>query len=306
MKKYFILALCILVIALVALLSSGCVDDLVPVNKEDPADISAYEFELFLNNSYDNGTFIPTHTFYLSNNGSARVVSLLDNESSVKIVPLEDLSNQDDEKVSNVVIIGDISSNTNATAQAFEYFSSMDSASDINYTISDDVIRGQKYVFIEFEEPVTGFVAYTMSTALGQDFLYITTPPSVVRYVLPEGYTTGNSLIGKVKPEPDYVYYDSQGRENLVWINEIETSNFLDILGRYSPEDQTSIEPIPKVISVKFYTKNAPRDLTIAVAILGLFALGVFFKYWSERKRLEKVRKEFEDQFSGSGKKGKN
>lgn len=301
MKKYFFLASCIL---FVSLLASGCVDDLVPVNKEDTADMSVYEFEVFLNNSYDNDTFIPTHTFYLSNNGSVRVVSLLDNESSVKIVPLEDLSNQDDETVSNVVLLGDFSSNTNATAQTFEHFSSMSSVSEINYTISDDVIRGQKYVFIEFEEPVTGFVAYTMSTALGQDFLYITTPPSVVRYVLPEGYTTGNSLIGKVKPAPDEIYYDSFGRENLVWTNEIETGNFLDILGRYSPEDQTSIEPIPKVISVKFYTNNAPRDLTIAVAILGLFALAVFFKYWSERKRLENIRKEFEDQFSG--KKDKN
>ena len=301
MKKYFFLALFILSIMLFA---SGCVDDLVPVDGDAAQDISAYEFEVFLNNSYDNGVFIPTHTFYLSKNGTSKVVSILDNESVIKIIPLEDLSNQKSETVSNVVVLGDVSNNTNATPENFEYFASMDSPSDINYTISDDVIRGQKYVFITFEEPVTGFVAYTMTTALGQDFIYVTTPPSVVRYILPEGYTTGNSLIGKVKPAPDEIYYDSQGRENLVWKNKVTTTSFLNLLGSYSSADEASIEPIPKLISVKFYTEDAPRDLTIAAGVLGLVALSVFFRFRKERKRLEKIRNEFESQLSNSKKKG--
>ncbi|MBP1907850.1 DUF5803 family protein [Methanolobus bombayensis] len=300
MKKYFFLTLFLLSIMLFA---SGCIDDLVPVDEDTTQDMSAYEFELFLNNSYDNGTFIPTHTFYLSKNDSAKVVSILENESSIQIIPMEDLGNQG-ETVTNIVVLGEIANNTKATPENIESFSSMSSALDINYTISDDVIRGQKYVFVNFEQPVTGFVAYTMTTAMGQDFIYLTTPPSVVRYVLPEGYTTGNSLIGKVKPDPDQVYYDSEGRENLVWTNEVETSSFLSILGSYSPEDGDSIEPMPKMISVKYYTKNAPRDLTIAAVILGLVAFTIFFRYRNERKKLEKIRGEFESQLSNSGKKG--
>ncbi|WP_407283043.1 DUF5803 family protein [Methanolobus sp. WCC1] len=299
MKKYFFLALFLLSIML---FTSGCVDDLVPVD-DTTAEISAYEFELFLNNSYDNGTFIPTHSFYLSKNGSAKVVSILENESVIQIIPLEDLSNQNSETVSNIVVLGDVSNNTNATPENFEYFASMSSAADVNYTISDDVIRGQKYVFINFEEPVTGFVAYTMTTALGQDFIYVTTPPSVVRYVLPEGYTTGNSLIGKVKPKPNQVYYDSDGRENLVWTNEVTTTGFLSMLGSYSSGDE-SIEPIPELISVKYYTEDAPRDLTIAAGVLGLVALSVFLRFRNERKKLEKIRNEFESQLSNPKKKG--
>jgi hypothetical protein len=301
MKKYFILTLSILCIMLFI---SGCVDDLVPVDGDTAQELSAYEFELFLNNSYDDGTFIPTHSFYLSTNGSVRVVSILENESSIQVIPLEDLSSQNSETVSNIVVLGDIANNTNAKPENFEYFSSMSSVSDVNYTISDDVVRGQKYVFVEFEEPVTGFIAYTMSNALGQDFIYVTTPPSVVRYVLPEGYTTGNSLIGKVKPEPDEIYYDSDGRENLIWTNEVTTNSFLSMLGSYSPEDEESIEPVPKLISVKFYTKDAPRDLTIAAGVLGLVALSVFLRFRNQRKQLEKIRNEFESQMSNSGKKG--
>ncbi|WMW23969.1 hypothetical protein RE474_07615 [Methanolobus sediminis] len=303
MKKYFFLTLILLSIILFA---SGCVGDLVPVGENTTQNLSAYGFEVFLNNSYDNGTFIPTHTFYLSSNGSAKVVSILENQSVIKIIPLEDLSNQNSDIVSDVVVLGDISNNTNATPENFEYFASMSSPSYINYTISDDVIRGQKYVYINFEEPVTGFVAYTMNTALGQDFVYITTPPSVVRYVLPAGYTTGNSLIGKANPEPNEIYYDSNGRENLVWTNEVTTSSFLSLLGQYSSGNDTSVEPIPKLISVKFYTKDAPRDLTIAAAVLGFVALSVYLRFRNERKKLEKIRNEFESQLyskkKGNGK----
>jgi hypothetical protein len=302
MKKYFVLALFILG---TILFTSGCVDDLVAIDGDTTQNLSAYEFELFLNNSYDNGTFIPTNTFYLSKDGSAKVVSILENESVIQVILLEDLSNQNSETVSNVVVLGNLSNNANATPENFEYFASMSSPSDINYTISDDVIRGQKYLYITFEEPVTGFVAYTMTTALGQDFVYITTPPSVVRYVLPEGYTTGNSLIGKVKPTPNEIYYDSDGRENLVWTNEVTTTSFLSLLGDYSSEDDSSIEPIPKLISVKFYTENAPRDLTIAAGVLGLVALSVLLRFRTQRKKLEKIRNEFESQLSNPKKKSK-
>jgi hypothetical protein len=304
MKKYFFLALCLLCLVIFA---GGCIDDLVPVNKEDiKPEISEYEFEIFLNGSYDNGKLIPTSTFYLSKNGSAKVVSLVDNESIIDIIPLEDLSTSDNEVVSNVIMLGDFTNKTNSTPGSFTDFSLLEESSDINYTISDDVIRGQKHVFITFEQPFTGFVAYTMSTPPGQDFLYITTPPSVVRFVLPEGYTTGNSLIGKVKPSPDIIYSDNYGRENLVWNNEVTTSGFLSMLGSYSQEDEADIEPLPKLISVKFYTTSAPRDLSIAAVILGLVTLFVFSRYSAEKKRLKKIREDIENQIVVPKKKGKD
>ncbi len=303
MKKYFFPVLFLLCLSILA---TGCIDELVPVDNEDALqDISAYEFEVFLNNSYDDGEFIPTHSFYLSTNGSVKVVSIISNQSLVDVIPLEDLSTQNDEVLSNIVILGEFSDDATPDPDTFESFSAMETSPEINYTLSEDVIRGQKHVYIEFERTVTGYVAYTMRTPLGQDFIYITTPPSVVRFILPEGYTTGNPLIGKVKPSPDEVYYDNLGRENLVWDNEADTGGFLSILGRYTSTEQEEMDPVPEVISVKFYTTTAPRDLGIAVTILGLIALFVFSRYWSEKKRLERIRNEIEDKAMISRKKGK-
>ncbi|WMW21898.1 hypothetical protein RE476_11050 [Methanolobus mangrovi] len=304
MKKHLILVLCLLGLVLFA---GGCIDELVPIDEEDAQQvISAYEFEVFLNDSYAEEVLIPTHSFYLSKNGSAKVVSIIENESVIDIIPLEDLSTSDNEVVSNIVVLGDISNKTNATPEQFTDFSLMENGSDINYTITEDVIRGQKHVFITFEEPMTGFVAYTMATPLGQDFIYITTPPSVVRFVLPEGYTTGNSLIGKPKPSPDEFYVDTVGRENLVWRNEVKTTGFLGMLGRSSQEDTADVEPVPKLISVKFYTTSAPKGLTVAATILGLIALFVISRYQLQKKKLEMIRSNIEKQVVVPKKKGKD
>lgn len=300
MKKYLILVLCLFVLVIFA---GGCIDDLVPVNDEGAQqDLSAYEFEVFLNDSYDEGELPSTHTFYLSKNESVKVVSIIENESVIDIIPLEDLSTSNDEVVSNIVILGDLSNKTNATQEKFTDFSLMEEASEINYTISEDVIRGQKHVFITFEEPITGFVAYTMSTPPGQDFVYITTPPSVVRFVLPEGYTTGNPLIGKPKPSPDLLYLDASSRENLVWYNELETTGFLSMFNRYSAEEQA----VPKLITVKFYTRSAPTGLTVAALILGMIALFIIFRYRLQKKTLEKIRADIEKQAVIPQKKGKD
>lgn len=304
MKKYLILVLCLFVLVIFA---GGCIDDLVPVNDEGTQqDLSAYEFEVFLNDSYDEGELIPTHTFYLSKNESVKVVSIVENESVIDIIPLEDLSTSNDEVVSNIVILGDLSNKTNATVEKFTDFSLMEEASEINYTISEDVIRGQNHVFITFEEPITAFVAYTMSTPPGQDFIYITTPPSVVRFVLPEGYTTGNPLIGKPRPSPDLSYLDASNRENLVWYNELETNSFLSIFANYSAEELAEIEPVPKPITVKFYTKSAPTGLTVAALILGMIALFVFFRYRLQKKTLEMIRADIEKQAVAPKNKGKD
>ncbi|MDG6243084.1 MAG: hypothetical protein QCH31_01640 [Methanolobus sp.] len=303
MNRYFVLTMCTLFLVVIA---GGCIDELVPVNKEDPTqDPSAYEFEVFLNNSYDaEGQFIPTHTFYLSKEVSAKVVSIVENESVIDIMPLEDLRTSRDGVVSNIVVLGDLSERTKATSGSLSAFSMKEEPYDINYTITEEVIRGQKHVFITFERPITGFVAYTVSKPLGHDFMYVTTPPSIVRFVLPPGYTTGNPLIGKVKPSPYMVFYDSSARENLVWKNELESTSLLNILGRNSLDGEK--EPIPKLISVKFYTLNAPRDLGIAVFILGSFAFLVFSRYRAERKRLEQLRRNIEDNFILPKKKGKD
>ena len=155
---------------------------------------TAYEFEALTDYTLADESFIPVATFYLSREGNAKAVNIIENESVIDIIPLEDLSSSNEVPVSNIVVIGNYSSNLEASAGTFTELSISDEPAYINYTTSEEVSRGQKHFYITFSEPVTGFVAFTMSTPTGQDFLHITTPPSVVRFVLPDGYTTGNPL----------------------------------------------------------------------------------------------------------------
>ncbi len=304
MRKWITFVLCI---SLLGILAGGCIDELVPVDGETTTqDASTYEFQPFLNNSFVEGEFIHTSTFYLSEE-NAKAVHILENETTIDVIPLEDLSSPNQDPVSNIVVVGDYANSTNASVEYFTELSMSPEPAEINYTLSEDVVRGQKHIYIEFSEPVTGFVAFTLATPMGQDFVHVTTPPSVVRFVLPEGYTTGNPFIGKTNPEPTERYYDSQNRENLVWINEVmSTSGILESLQSFSGENESEIEPVPRAISVKYYSESAPQGLIIAVGILGLAALIVFSRYYREKRKLGKIREDIEGQFQEKKGKGKD
>ncbi|MBN2111090.1 MAG: hypothetical protein JW705_08420 [Methanosarcinaceae archaeon] len=296
MKKWTTLVFCISVLGIIA---GGCIDELVPVDeKTSSKDVAAYEFEAFLNNSFVDGEFIPTSTFYLSGSEETKAVYIMHNGSMIDIIPLEDLSSPDQQPVSNIVVVGNYTRSANVSAQHFIELSRSGEAADINYTLTEDVIRGQKHIYIEFSEPVTGFVAFSLATPMGQDFLHVTTPPSVVRFVLPEGHTTGNPFIGKTNPEPDEIYYDRKNRENLVWTNElVYTSSILESLQELSGENNSQLREVPRAISVKYYSESAPRGLIIAAGVLGLAALLVLARYQREKKRLARIREEIESGF---------
>ncbi|MCK5486677.1 MAG: hypothetical protein KAI86_10715, partial [Desulfobacterales bacterium] len=199
MRNATILTLLILIFAIIA---AGCIDELVPVedNSTTP-DISEYEFDVFVNQSADGDIIANTTTFYMSKNENTRAVHMLINSTVIDIIPIDDMSSNQD-SLENIVIIADsVNANTtNVSIDLFNSYSLADSASDIGYTISKDVIRGQKHTYLKFNETITGFVAYTLPSQKGQDFIYIPSSPSVVRFVLPAGYTTGNPLIGIARP----------------------------------------------------------------------------------------------------------
>lgn len=304
MKKRTIMAFCILVLLFLAV---GCIDDLVPVDQQTSmGNVSSYEFEAFTNHSFIDGDFLSTATFYLSREGQANVVYMVENESVIDIIPLEDLSSSNEEPVTDIVVIASSAGGVNASAPMFEELSASSEATPVNYTLSEDVVRGQKHVYLTFSEPVTGFVAFTMLTPRGQDFLHITTPPSVVRFVIPEGYTTGNPLIGKTTPAPDEIYYDSSGRRNLVWISPgTSSSGILERLQSFSNNTDSQVEQIPRAISVKYYSESAPRGLLIATLVLGLAAFLVLSGYRRERKRLARIRQDVESRYSDRDRKKK-
>ncbi|MCL7411166.1 MAG: DUF5803 family protein [Methanosarcinaceae archaeon] len=272
MRNATILALLILILST---LTAGCIDELVPVGDNlTISDISVYEFDVFVNQSSNDDIVANTTTFYLLKGESTRVVHMLINATVIDIIPIDDMSSNQD-SLDNIVIIAD-NANTNTTSasvDAFNSYSLASEVSDIGYTISKEVIRGQKHTYLKFNETITGFVAYTLPAQKGQDFIYIQSSPSIVRFVLPVGYTTGNQLIGIARPQPDETYVDNKGRDILIW-----------------SED----EDVPKSFNVKYYPPSAPKTLLIVGIILAFGAAFVLVDYHITRKNLKKMRDDIE------------
>ncbi|WP_394697820.1 DUF5803 family protein [uncultured Methanomethylovorans sp.] len=276
---------------------SGCAD----VAKTPIApNSSMYEYDVFLNGSQLNGSFARTSTFYLSTNSSVKAVNIIDNESLIDIMPLEDLTKTDADILSNIVVIADYAKNTNSSIDLFENYSTQQNVSSLNYTISEKVLKGQKHIYLNFTEPIRGYVAYTMTSSTGQEFLNIAQTPSIVRVVIPEGYTTGNLLIGRARPNPDQIYYDNYGRMNLVWYNiDTEKSSLVNIFETTFNTEIQAPSNILTLIGVKFYKESAPRDLLIAGVILGSLALIVIVDSLKKRRKLRKLREQIEARANG-------
>ena len=264
-----------LLILLFSILTAGCIDELVPVDdNSNSKDIAAYEFDVFVNQSADSDVVVNTTTFYLSKDASVRVVHMLVNTTLIDIVPIDDMSSNQ-ESLTNIVIIADNANTTDASVEVFNSYSLASEVSDIGHTISKDVIRGQKHTYLKFNETITGFVAYTIPMPKGQDFIYVPTSPSIVRVILPVGYTTGNPLIGIARPQPDETYHDNEGRETLIW---------------YEHEGM----PMSKSMMVKYYPISASKTLLIVGSILAFGAAIVLADYYVTKNKLKKMREDIE------------
>ena len=266
-------AILTLLILIFATIAAGCIDELVSVDDNlNSTGISAYEFDVFVNQSADSDVVVNTTTFYMSKDASVSVVHMLVNTSLIDIVLVDDMSSNQD-SLTNIVIIADNANTTNASIGVFNSYSLASEVSDIGHTISKEVIRGQKHTYLKFNETITGFVAYTMPTPKGQDFMYIPTYQTTVRFILPANYTTGNPLIGIARPESGETYLDNDGRENIIWYEN---------------------EEMPKSIMVNYYPISAPKTLLIVGSILAFGAAIVLADYYVTKKQLEKIREDIE------------
>lgn len=288
-----------------AVMASGCIDQLVPVDEDAVTpDLSTYELEVFYETTED-GELLNTTTFYLTDNESVNVVHMIVNASVIEVVPLEDILNPNEDAISNIVILAGKAEDTEPSFETFETLStsSIDDVPVFNYTMEEEVIRGQKHIYIKFNESLTGIVAYSMTAPMGQDFMYIPSHDSVVRFVLPEGFTTGNPFIGKVSPEPAERYFDDRNREVLVWYDLRAKAGTFTEIARDFLKVEIAEDDLPyKPVVVKFYTTSAPRMLLIGTIILGGGALIVIGNYLSTRRKLRKTRELIEEEFDEKGK----
>ncbi|MHC1576487.1 MAG: DUF5803 family protein [Methanosarcinaceae archaeon] len=290
--------LTLILILLSVSFSYGCIDELVPIGNQNEAmpDVSVYELEPFLDELDIEHTSMNTTTFYLSDNGSVRTVHAIENASSINIITIEDILGPGDDPISNIVIVADAADQVDASAETFMELSLAGSTSIINYTLSKSKERAQEKFHLNFNGNITGFVAYTLKVPSKQDFLYVPTHPSVVRIILPQGYSTGNSFIGKVQPEPDERFNDIRDREVLVWHDlRVNQSSFFDMGDDVL--SSSSQKEILRPVSIKIYTSSAPKMLLIGMSILLIGALAVIVNYYRTRRRLEKLRESIEKDF---------
>ena len=265
-----------MLLALLVVFVSGCMGEKKEIVPNEPGNISNYEFEVFLNES-DVQVPANTTTYYLLENKTrVQVVNIVINTSKLEIYPPDTLGgSSEDNPIENFVLLVNPANETTASPQTFKELSTRNETSAINYTLTQEISRSMKVIHLEFKEPVTGFIAYTLETPATQSFAFLKPDSEFIRVVLPEGYVTGNRVFGIARPEPSDVTFDENGRQTLRWIS-------------------SEMGVREEVIQVKYYTKSAPLFFSAAIIAL-LSGVGlVLLHYVRSKKELEAVRGIFE------------
>ena len=135
--------------------------------------------------------------------------------------------------------------------------------------------QNMKILNLEFKEPITGFIAYTIAVPATQSFAFIRPDSEFIRVILPPGYVTGNRIFGIARPTPSNVSFDEKGRQNLLWIS-----------SKLGERDEA--------IQVKYYSQSAPLLFLCAIVALLIGVVLVLFFYSRSKRELESVKGIFE------------
>lgn len=257
-------------------LVSGCIEEKKKIFLDQPGNISSYEFEVF-QDSWINQTPVNTSTYYiLEDNRKAQVVNIVINCSKFDIYPPDTLGgNSEDKPIENFVLLVDPSNKIVADINTLREISHKTENSSVNYTLTQEISQNLKVIHLEFEEPVTGFIAYTHEIPGTQSFGFIKPDSEFIRVVFPAGYVTGNRVFGIALPTPSNVTFDEKGRQNLRWIS-------------------SKMGKREVAIQVKYYTKSAPAFFLATIVIL-LIGVGLVISHYHRiEKELEAARGIFE------------
>lgn len=137
--------------------------------------------------------------------------------------------------------------------------------------------RGSYNYQVVSEEDVVGHLNYTRPIT-DQRFVALADENVSVRVILPEGYATGDPILGRARPKPDEV--ETVGnRTALVWT---------------SPAKR-------RVIDVSFYRDYAPRSFRLFLLLFAFLAGILALEHLTSIKRLRSAR---EDADEDQGEKG--
>jgi len=297
-----------MLLAMILVFISGCAEDKKQIVLNQSGNISSYEFEVFLN-EWNNKVPANTTTYYLlEDTTTVQVVNLEINCSKLAIYPPESLGGGSAENpIKNFVLLAEPANETlaepanetlaepsnetltepvnetltepvnetSALTRTLEELSHRNVTSDLNYTLTQEISKNMKVLNLEFEEPVTGFVAYTLVVPKTQNFVFMKPDSEFIRVILPPGYDTGNRIFGIAQPTPSNVSFDEKGRKNLLWIS-------------------SNMGERDEAIQVKYYSQSAPLLFLGAIMAL-LIGVGLVLFYYARSKReLESVKGIFE------------
>lgn len=265
-----------MLVAMILVFVSGCAEEKKQIVLNQSGNISGYEFEVFLND-YNNNVPANTTTYYIQDDKTTvKVVNLEINCSKLEIFPPDSLGGGSAENpIQNFVLLAEPANETTADAQTLEYLSQRNETSNINYTLTQEISQNMRVLNLEFAEPITGFIAYSIEVPGTQSFAFIRPDSLFIRVVLPPGYVTGNRIFGIARPMPSNTSLDAQGRQNLLWISS-------------NPGEKD------EAIQVKYYSQSAPL-LFLGAIIALLIGVGlVLFYYSRSRRELESVKGIFE------------
>lgn len=239
-------------ICIIILLSFGfgCLGNSSPEQYDFPSgELGTYE----INTSTVNVT--NSTTFFIFSNKTVRAVSTFVNSSSLKIIIPKDASAEFGSSkgpvIKDLVVMGNFT--------------------NISYSSSVSKSGKGRIVILEFEEPASGFAAYSFSREYGY-FHHILSRNETITVVLPAGHNTSNIILGSPKPtKPDDKFIDSKNRLWLIWFDPYPDQNF---------------------ISVKYYKEYLPRILSIVgyVLLIGIIISALYYN-----RKIRKLQKERED-----------
>lgn len=266
----------LILLIMIPVLMSGCAEEKKQIALNQSGNVSNYEFEVF-QNEWTNNKLANTTTYYLlEDRTTAKVVNLEINCSKLEIYPPDSLGGGSEEKpIQNFVLLVEPANKTTADAQTFERLSQKNGTSNINYTLTQEISENMKILNLEFKEPITGFIAYTIAVPATQSFAFIRPDSEYIRVILPPGYVTGNRIFGIARPTPSNVSFDEKGRQNLLWIS-----------SKLGERDEA--------IQVKYYSQSAPLLFLCAIVALLIGVVLVLFFYSRSKRELESVKGIFE------------
>lgn len=138
----------------------------------------------------------------------------------------------------------------------------------IPLNISSSFWQGAYTYQIKFDDNASGILRFHIP-GQGQQFVSPMRGGDLMKIVLPEGFTTGERLLGIARPDPDQIEV-VQGRTVLTWMNSSSR----------------------RFVEVGFYRETAPLYLKMAFTVIGFLALLVAFEYYYSIRRLRALRED--------------